>query len=116
MRGMKRKGFVSIQKKFRNISLGLMISLVLAFVLTQCLNGWIQSQSSETFQEYGRFPDYWNKLQEADRSLYGYAQTPIEANQELYQGLLKALEDDAAALVRAVGRPEMEDFGRRPEK
>lgn len=116
MKEMKRKGFVSIQKKFRNISLALMTSLVLAFVLTQCLNGWIQSQSSETFQEYGRFPDYWNKLQEADRSLYGYAQTPIEANRELYQGLLKELEDDAAALARAVGRPEMEDLGRLTEK
>ena len=113
---MRKKGFTSIRTKFRNISLALMVSLVAAFGLMQCLNGWMQAENRKIFQDYGGFPEFWNKIQEADRVLYSYAQTPVESSRDQHHLLLEELSDGADVLSRTVERPEMEDLRRLTEK
>ncbi len=107
---MSKKGFISISKKLHYFSLILTVSLVAIFMLTQYLVGWFQSSSTEVFLDYSRFSKYWNEMQEADRVLYSYAQTPIEGEKEKCSSLLNELNGDAAALAAALDKAEMKDL------
>lgn len=107
---MNKKGFRSIRKKFRSFSMIVTVGLVFIFILTQCMMVWFRSSSIKIYMNYSRFSKYWNEMQEADRILYSYAQTPVEKEKEECERLLTEQKKEAAILEKTIGRSELKDL------
>lgn len=113
---MKKRGFRSIQRKFRYFSIVLTAGLLTVFFIMQQLEQRYQADSAAVSDHYNRFSRYWNKMQEADRTLYSYAQTPAQEQKEIYKELLKELMEHASVLAGVQKTPEMQDLRRLTEK
>ncbi|MDO4275618.1 MAG: sensor histidine kinase [Eubacteriales bacterium] len=59
---------------------------------------------------YSRFTKYWNGMQEADRILYGYSQTPVEKEKDECYRLLLEQKKEADTLEKTLEQPEMKDL------
>lgn len=107
---MNKKGFISIRKKLQYFSIILIVGIVGVFLISQGLNGWYRLNSTALFENYGRFSKYWNEMQEADRILYKYAQTPTEKENEECGELLDSLQKEASELSMALQVSEFQDM------
>ena len=101
---MNREKFLSIQKRIRHYSIALAAGMIAVFAMTQLLAGIFQSASTQVWVKYNCFARYWNVLQEADRVLYRYAQTPVQKDREDAAALIAELESDAQTLHDAAGQ------------
>ena len=113
---MKKRGFRSIQRKFRSFSIVLTAGLLAVFFIMQQLEQRYQENSAAVSDHYNRFSRYWNKMQEADRTLYSYVQTPVKEQKEVCREQLEELMEHASVLAGVQKAHEMQDLRRLTEK
>ncbi len=113
---MRKRGFQSIQRKFHSFSIVLTAGLLAVFFIMQQLEQRYQENSAAVSDHYNRFARYWNKMQEADRTLYSYAQTPVKEQKEVCREQLEELMEHASVLSGVQKAPEMQDLRRLTEK
>ncbi len=107
---MNKEKVLSIQKRIRHYSIALAVGMIAVFAMTQLLAAIFQSASTRVWMEYNCFARYWNVLQEADRVLYRYAQTPVQKDREDAAALIEELESDAQIIHDAAGQSQLQDL------
>lgn len=107
---MKSKKFISISQKLRYFLVILSSSMIIIFLGAQGLAEWVRSNSQKFLDNHNLFSECWNEVQETERILYRYAQTPIETDKERCSILLENLQRESSILGAVIKKPEVQDM------